>query len=228
MRRLGQRPVSYVTTAELGPSRRRMAARRIPQPAVPERIPGRDRHGHRPKAVSDVPARETLVETEQGNAILMSTVDGRVTVDWHGPRHAELTPGDARTLGYLLRGYAGMVEPGSRKRAIPPVTSTKPGLAAVVGPANKCRRACATERDRLARRCAARPCRIAGLRDRGRGWLPAWEVGVSAVQRPDASMRWVRGRRRPVRLWNRLGHADRRRICGGRDPRRSWSARVRR
>jgi hypothetical protein len=34
-----------------------------------------------------------------------------VTVDWLGIPHAELTPETARTLGYVLRGYAKMAEP---------------------------------------------------------------------------------------------------------------------
>jgi hypothetical protein len=53
----------------------------------------------------------TLFETSDGHIVALDLVDGRVSLDWSGLRHAELTPEKARTLGYLLRGYANMAEP---------------------------------------------------------------------------------------------------------------------
>jgi len=55
-------------------------------------------------------SQETLIETGEGHVIALVAVGGRVHVDWLGPRHAELNVETARTLGYLLRGYARMVE----------------------------------------------------------------------------------------------------------------------
>jgi hypothetical protein len=62
--------------------------------------------------VTGLPAHETLTPTADGHIIGLSLAGARVAVDWSGPRHAELTAEEARTLGYLLRGYARMAETG--------------------------------------------------------------------------------------------------------------------
>jgi hypothetical protein len=65
----------------------------------------------RGEASSRVPGREpTLIETDDGHAIALSLRPGRVSLDWSGPRHADLTADTARSLGFVLRGYARLLD----------------------------------------------------------------------------------------------------------------------
>ncbi len=57
------------------------------------------------------PSRETLIDTGDGHVIAICAVGERVHVDWCGPPHGEVTPDEARCLGWVLRGYARMIEP---------------------------------------------------------------------------------------------------------------------
>jgi hypothetical protein len=52
----------------------------------------------------------TLIETTDGHIVALSVDGERVSLTWSGPRHAELTPEEARTVGYVLRGYARMAD----------------------------------------------------------------------------------------------------------------------
>ena len=61
--------------------------------------------------MSNLPVRPTLIETGDGHVIVVNVADGRVRVEWQGSPRAELTAGEARSLGYVLRGYASMIEP---------------------------------------------------------------------------------------------------------------------
>lgn len=61
--------------------------------------------------------QETIVETGDGHIIAVGVAGTRVVLAWSGPSHSELTVEEARTLGYLLRGYARLAaeqgnEPG--------------------------------------------------------------------------------------------------------------------
>ena len=63
----------------------------------------------------ELPPRETLIETGDGHVIAVSTVNGRVCLDWIGPRHAELDEEAALTLGYVLRGYVNLTRLADRR-----------------------------------------------------------------------------------------------------------------
>ena len=62
------------------------------------------------------PVRETLIETGDGHTVFLALTGSGVSVDWYGPVHAEFTTEQARTIGYLLRGYARLAEQGNESR----------------------------------------------------------------------------------------------------------------
>ncbi len=61
--------------------------------------------------------RPTLIETESGSVVAVFVADGWVGLEWYGPRRADLTAESARTLGYVLRSYAGMADPSTEPGA---------------------------------------------------------------------------------------------------------------
>lgn len=54
----------------------------------------------------------TLIEIGDGHVVAVSVEGGRVVAQWYGPRRVEMSPEAARTLGYVLRSYARMADPG--------------------------------------------------------------------------------------------------------------------
>jgi hypothetical protein len=57
-----------------------------------------------------LPDQETLTMTDDGHVVVLSLVGPRISIDWYGSQHAELTTEEARVLGYLLRGYARLTD----------------------------------------------------------------------------------------------------------------------